>query len=185
MIYRVRIEQSICVYKKKKSLFLVSLNKKVSVGLEDNVLVYFDKKKRLLYIKSLEQSHSKICGNFFKKILAKEIGRLSRVLNIAFSLVKVPKNFAFLIGLGYKFEFSKNMIFLKLGFSHNLKILVPFGIQVFIPKENILLLKSSSKENLNTFMHILQKYKKPDQYKNKGVILNWQIIRNKKIIKSS
>jgi ribosomal protein L6P/L9E len=88
-------------------------------------------------------------------------------------------------GVGYKvafFSFSY-VIFLKVGFSHPINKNVPKGIQVLCYKETVIFLKSSSKTLLGNFALKMKHLKKPDVYKNKGILLKQEIPFKKKIRK--
>lgn len=183
MFYKIKINQFISVDSKEKTLVVSYLNKKIFIQLENTLFVYFKEKERTLYIKILELPNLKIKENFYKKILSRIIAQIKMVKKAVSQLKKEPKNLVFVIGLGYRFDLLKGKLFLNLGFSHDVEIQVPSGIQLFRPKENILVLKGVSSEKLHLFMSVLQKYKKPDPYKNKGICLNWRILKNKKITK--
>jgi large subunit ribosomal protein L6 len=92
-----------------------------------------------------------------------------------------------LVGVGYKVELLRpRELLLKLGFSHDVWVKIPEQITVFCPKEKketILLMKSQSKEFLGAFLSQVQKQKKPDIYKNKGIILKGVSLAKKKFKK--
>lgn len=73
-------------------------------------------------------------------------------------------------GIGYRVTCDSSTLFFKLGFSHPVKIPIPRRIKVFCFKETQLLLKSSSKNRLRNFVLGIQHIKKPDVYKNKGIL---------------
>lgn len=183
MLYKIKIDQSIGLYNGKKVLVSTYSNKKIRIKLENNVSVYFKGKERMLHIKFLGPLSLNIKENFLKKILARLTIQIKKIKDAINHLKKEPKCLVFLIGLGNRFELLQDSILLKLGFSHTIKVLVPTEIQVFRPKETILVLKSMSMEKLHIFTQVLKKYKKPDPYKNKGIRLNWYAATNKKFMK--
>ena len=92
-------------------------------------------------------------------------------------------NFLTLSGIGFKVILSNQFLFLKLGFSHLIKLLIPKEIKIFIPKENSILLKSSSKISLMNFIFLLHCLRKKDVYKNKGILFKEKKIETKKFKK--
>jgi ribosomal protein L6P/L9E len=88
------------------------------------------------------------------------------------------------IGVGFKVVLgSFEALFLKLGFSHLKKMVIPKGIKVFCIKETHVLLKSSSKDLIENFVLKIQNLKKLDVYKNKGVLIKGKTLRKKKFKK--
>lgn len=89
-----------------------------------------------------------------------------------------------LVGVGYKADLLESSVLtLKLGYSHEVVIKIPQGIEAFCPKETLIVLKSHSKELLGSFVSKVQKFKTPDAYKNKGLLIRDQIIQKKKFKK--
>lgn len=89
-----------------------------------------------------------------------------------------------LVGVGYKANLlNSSVLTLKLGYSHEVVIKIPQGIEAFCPKETLIILKSHSKELLGSFVSKVQKFKAPDAYKNKGLLSRDQIIQKKKFKK--
>lgn len=71
----------------------------------------------------------------------------------------------------------------SLGFSHNLKLFSPVGLKLFCFKDTHVLVKSSSKSQLGKFILGVRQLKKLDVYKNKGIIVKGETLRNKKFKK--
>lgn len=89
-----------------------------------------------------------------------------------------------LVGVGFKAELQDpNELLLKLGFSHNILIDIPDNLNLVCPKENLLIIKSSCKESLGSFVAILKKYKAADVYKNKGILIKGDPLELKKFKK--
>ena len=88
-------------------------------------------------------------------------------------------------GVGYKAEICSisNSLEFKLGFSHEIKTLVPKNVLVYCPKETLILLKSESSDLLGTLSANFQKYKSPDVYKNKGILIRGKFLQTKKLKK--
>lgn len=73
-------------------------------------------------------------------------------------------------GLGFKIFLEKNNLILKLGFSHNISIILPYNIKVII-KNNKLIFCSNDFIFLTQFIHYIRNFKKPEIYKEKGLFL--------------
>jgi large subunit ribosomal protein L6 len=88
------------------------------------------------------------------------------------------------VGVGYKVELKNDgKLLLKLGFSHDVLINIPENIEVACPKETMIILKSSCKESLGSFVAYLKNSKALDVYKNKGVLVKGENLEKKKFKK--
>ena len=79
-----------------------------------------------------------------------------------------------LFGIGfrswtYKISNGFNYLVLKIGFSRDLSIKIPFAINAIILKPTLILFKSLDKNMLNQFVAFLRSLKSPDSYKGKGL----------------
>jgi len=72
------------------------------------------------------------------------------------------------IGLGYRFLHFGNILFLKVGYAHYIKIVVPDSIIAFGYKKRLILF-GLSLEILRNFSNKIKFCKKPDAYKAKGI----------------
>lgn len=89
----------------------------------------------------------------------------------------------FFKGLGFKVSSEqKNLISLKLGYSHLINYKIPNAIN-FIIKDNTLLLESNDKVLLGDITHKIQDLKEPNIYKGKGIWQKYQICNLKEIKK--
>jgi ribosomal protein L6P/L9E len=78
----------------------------------------------------------------------------------------------FFIGVGYKVFIFNNYLYLRLGFSRMLKIMIPNGVVVMTRKRNHLRIISSSHEQLESFLYLLKNLRVFDCYKGKGIFQN-------------
>jgi len=76
-----------------------------------------------------------------------------------------------IVGVGYKAFIENNNSFLnlKLGFSHLVKIKIPFNLVVACPKPTIINISGISKHNVNEFAAKIRSLKSPEPYKGKGI----------------
>jgi len=133
--------------------------------------------------KRFQQNSKRQC-----KILAKNTNILWGSLrqNLAAGLEAASQGLSLslnLSGLGFKaFKEENQSLLLKLGFSHNLKILLPSEIEFSIGTEasnrspakaegQKILLKSSNKTLLHSIADQISKLRSPEPYKGKGIII--------------
>jgi large subunit ribosomal protein L6 len=88
-----------------------------------------------------------------------------------------------LTGIGYTAalepENNKTFLLLKLGFSHNVKILIPSYIKIDCPKPRIILVKGTSLQKVNNFAALIRDLKLPNPYKEKGLYYKGEILKLK------
>jgi large subunit ribosomal protein L6 len=82
-------------------------------------------------------------------------------------------------GVGYRAAISGEYINLGLGKSHNIKVVIPDGIQVEVQKQSTISLRSSDKEKLGRFVSLLIEQRPPEPYKGKGIKRKNQYIQRK------
>lgn len=71
-------------------------------------------------------------------------------------------------GVGYRAEVKGNEIVLNVGFSHQVPLEIPTGINVEVVK-NVITLTGPDKDQLGQFAANVRKVKKPEPYKGKGI----------------
>jgi large subunit ribosomal protein L6 len=170
----VKIENSVITFSKEGTQVSVAIKKPFKVYLQEpNVLIlacfmYPSRIKRrsggqLLPLAGALKAR-------IKKALAGLLFGFSKELEI--------------VGVGFKVEhLCPKTLLLKLGFSHNIIVDIPENLILVCPKENLLIIKSSSIELLGSFVSTLKRYKRADVYKNKGVLVKGESINLKKFKK--
>ena len=81
-------------------------------------------------------------------------------------------------GVGYRAAVAGKIITLSVGFSHDVKIEIPEGIEVTVEKSNIKV-EGIDKEEVGLFTAKIRMTKKPEPYKGKGIRYSDEIIRRK------
>lgn len=71
-------------------------------------------------------------------------------------------------GVGFKAEVSGENLVLSVGFTHDVKILIPKGITISVEK-NIIKVAGSDKEQVGQLAADIRKVRKPEPYKGKGI----------------
>jgi large subunit ribosomal protein L6 len=84
------------------------------------------------------------------------------------------------VGIGYQAEIQKgNVLILKLGFSHLVRIKVPQYLEISCPKPRIILLKGINLQKINNFAYVIRQLKLPSAYKEKGIYLSGELVVTK------
>lgn len=150
----------------KRALFLVS-----KIGIFKIVIPYI-KTDISLYI---TKSYIKITALKVNQVNSKAIQDISSEINKTLNRAStVFSNKIMLFGIGfrswtYKIKDGFKHLVLKIGFSRDLSIKIPFSVKVVVLKPTLLLFKSLDKNKLNQFVASLRSLKVPDSYKGKGL----------------
>lgn len=81
-----------------------------------------------------------------------------------------------LFGVGYRVFLVKDILTLKLGFSHFVKIQIPESIRVFLPEPTLICFYGLDKNQVTQIAAKVQQIKPPSPYKGKGIrVLDAQI----------
>nr|YP_010152753.1 ribosomal protein L6 [Aureoumbra lagunensis]QQW50401.1 ribosomal protein L6 [Aureoumbra lagunensis] len=170
-------------FKKNLLTFTNIRKKKIILPINEFLKICF--KNRILYIFFVNSFRSK---KFMHKKLLQILTSLTlHIQQAVFSLLKKGFfSYLFLNGLGFKAEkmvFERSII-LTLGRCHPLKKRIPYGIELFTPKESFILITSSFKQILHNYLKRFQNLKYPDAYKNKGFLIEEKFSLKKKIKKN-
>lgn len=131
-----------------------------------NETFFFLKKNQLILIINLQKNKKSILNLYNKLIKIKIKGVLQ-----GFKLNLILK------GIGFKSFIENDNLILKLGYSHNINIIIPKNIKI-INQSNTLIFNSTDFIHLTQFVHYIKNFKKPEPYKGKGLLL-----KNEKILK--
>jgi len=72
-------------------------------------------------------------------------------------------------GTGYRASISGSKLKLQLGFSHDIDFDIPKNVKVECPKQNLIIISSSSKELLGDVAAKIRSFRKPEPFKGKGI----------------
>ncbi len=72
-------------------------------------------------------------------------------------------------GVGYRASTQGKMLKLQLGFSHDVDLDVPEGIQVKTPDQTTIEISGSDKQAVGQFAAEIRRWRKPEPYKGKGI----------------
>lgn len=98
------------------------------------------------------------------------------------------KFFRFLkiVGVGFKAraESEGRLLFLKLGYSHEVELTVPPAVRVFCFKPNVVCCTGIDKQRVHQFAAAVRSCKPPEVYKGKGIMYIDEVIKKKQGKKS-
>jgi len=82
-------------------------------------------------------------------------------------------------GVGYRAAAQGQILTLALGFSHDIKYIVPAGITVTVEKQTSILLVGADKQKLGQVAAEIRSLRPPEPYKGKGVRYSDEVVRRK------
>lgn len=161
----IKIPKQIKIYIKNQDIYFQGRLGKLSLTfIKDNLI--FLKKNKLLISIHLQKNKKSILHLYNKLIKIKIKGVLQ-----GFKINLILK------GIGFKAFIENNFLILKVGFSHNIKILIPQNIKI-LNQSNNLIFNSIDYIFLTQFVHYVKNFKKIEPYKGKGLLL-----KNEKILR--
>ncbi|CAK9168809.1 unnamed protein product [Ilex paraguariensis] len=103
-------------------------------------------------------------------------------------IIMEAKFFRFLkiVGVGFKAraELEGRLLYLKLGYSHEVELTVPPAVRVFCFKPNIVCCTGIDKQRVHQFAAAVRSCKPPEVYKGKGIMYIDEVIKKKQGKKS-
>lgn len=84
-----------------------------------------------------------------------------------------------LVGVGYRAQIDKKILFLKLGYSHSIQYEIPENITIQCIQPTILLITGQDKQKVHQVAANIRSYRKPEPYKGKGIRYENEKIRIK------
>ena len=72
-------------------------------------------------------------------------------------------------GVGYRAAIDGSVLTLQLGYSHEIKVMVPEGIQVKCEKPTEIQITGADKQNVGQLAADIRSLRKPEPYKGKGI----------------
>lgn len=164
----------------------VSIPSGVSVNIDGNNVTVSGPKGKLDHCFPAEVSISTSDNNIIVSPLSKNdrsraMWGLSRTL-INNMVEGVSKGFVVQLdvnGVGYRASSDKGILTLFLGFSHEIKYIIPEGVEIKTPKPTEVEIHGFDKKLVGQIAAEIRSLRKPEPYKGKGVKYRNEVVRRK------
>ena len=104
-----------------------------------------------------------------RAIVAKSVAGLSNVFSKKLNLV----------GVGYKASVQGSKLVLQLGYSHDINFDIPSDIKIVCETPTAIVISGADAQRVGEVVKVIQKYRAPEPYKGKGVIIDGQYVYRK------
>jgi len=84
-----------------------------------------------------------------------------------------------LVGVGYRASIEKKILILKLGYSHNISIVIPPSLRIKCIKPTKISIFGNSSQEVNQMAANIRSYKLPEPYKGKGILYQHEKVTKK------
>jgi large subunit ribosomal protein L6 len=84
-----------------------------------------------------------------------------------------------ILGVGYRASVTGNVLALSLGYSHEIRYVIPAGIKITTPKPTTLEITGADKQRVGQVAAEIRQLRKPEPYKGKGVRYSDERVRRK------
>jgi large subunit ribosomal protein L6 len=84
-----------------------------------------------------------------------------------------------LVGVGYKASVRGKDLVMQLGYSHDIIFEIPSDLKIVCDTPTVISVSGASRQRVGEVVKRIQKYRKPEPYKGKGVILENQFVYRK------
>lgn len=103
----------------------------------------------------------------------------SNVKNLVEGVTNGYKKQLDISGVGFRAAAQGQILTLSLGFSHEVKYIVPQGITVTVDKQTTLILAGSDKQKISQVAAEIRSLRAPEPYKGKGIKYSDEVVRRK------
>lgn len=169
----IKIPEKVNIIIQNNTLFFVSSLGVKSLELSVKVLFFKNKdNKKFLKVTDKPYLTKFLTNNKKRKMLrGTAISLIKESLkNLTLGAVQKLK----LVGVGFRIFIQKkkklNLLFLKLGYSHNIYFRIPDSIKVECPKPTLIFISGINIQEVNNFAALIRSLKKPEPYKGKGFL---------------
>lgn len=83
------------------------------------------------------------------------------------------------VGVGYRCAVDKGILTLTLGYSHEIKYVIPAGVEIKAEKPTLIVISGADKQLVGQVAAELHRLRRVDPYKGKGVLYEGKKIRRK------
>lgn len=84
-----------------------------------------------------------------------------------------------LVGVGYKASVKGKDLVLQLGYSHDINFAIPSDVKIVCENPTTIVVSGSDSQRVGEIVRNIQKFRTPEPYKGKGVIIEGQYVYRK------
>jgi large subunit ribosomal protein L6 len=84
-----------------------------------------------------------------------------------------------IVGIGYRADVKGRIVTFSLGYSHQIEVLLPAGVDVKIDKQTHIVLSGADRQSVGQVAANMRALRPPEPYKNKGVRYTGEALRKK------
>jgi len=84
-----------------------------------------------------------------------------------------------IVGVGYRAALEGGKLVVSAGYSHDIKLDIPAGLKVELPKNTEINISGADKQVVGQFAAVIRSIRKPEPYKGKGIAYDGEHIRRK------
>lgn len=83
-----------------------------------------------------------------------------------------------MVGIGYRAAIDENALVLQVGFTHNVRLVIPEGLEAKVEK-NVITINGIDKQRVGQYSAEIRDIRPPEPYKGKGIRYSGEIVRMK------
>ena len=170
--YNIKIPKNISIIYSNKKKFIVISGPLTRKTLKLYIQLSIIKSQNIIKISS--QPFSKISNNKRKKIKALQATTMALIKQLIIETSTILYQKLKFIGVGYRAfnieNFEKKLLMFKLGYSHFLYFKISNELKIFCLKMTKLFIYGNSYQDITQIASLIRSYKKPEPYKNKGIL---------------
>lgn len=84
-----------------------------------------------------------------------------------------------LVGVGYKASVQGSKLVMQLGYSHDVIIDIPSDLKITCESPTVIAVSGANLQRVGEIIKVIQRYRAPEPYKGKGVIIEGQYVYRK------
>ncbi len=156
----ITVNDGIVSGKGKNGEFKFDVPSNVSVELVDGKIVF----------KPVDDSKdARAMWGTCRAIVAKRIAGLTELFSKKVNLV----------GVGYKASVKGSNLVLQLGYSHDINFAIPSDVKIVCENPTTIVVSGADSQRVGEIIRNIQKFRAPEPYKGKGVIIEGQYVYRK------
>ena len=147
---KVTLDKNLVTVAGKRGTLSVPFTDAVNVAFEDNKITVSPK---------AEDNRSRAMWGLYRNLINNSVKGVSTGFSMRLEIN----------GVGYRAALQGKILTLNLGYSHDIKMLIPKGIEVVCEKPTLLVVSGCDKQLLGQFCALVIKQRPPEPYKGKGI----------------